>query len=210
MRLPFFRRQPEIPPQALVAGLGNPGRQYQNTRHNVGFRVIDLLAQRHRIDVSSTEKRAFVGYGRVEETSVLLAKPITFMNLSGECIAPLAKMANLKPEDVVVLSDEMDLPLGRLRIRRGGSAGGHNGLKSLIQHLGSDAFVRIRIGVGRPGSDAGSIDHVLGKFQRDELELVDDVLQRAADAVECILREGLEPAMNRYNIRAAPQPKAEE
>lgn len=200
MRLPFLRRQPRVPPRYLIAGLGNPGAQYQNTRHNVGFRVIDRLAEEHRIDVRAVEKRALVGYGSIGEDPVVLAKPQTFMNLSGESVVPLLRMLQLTPQDLVVVSDEMDLPLGRLRIRREGSAGGHNGLKSLIQHLGTQEFTRVRLGVGRP-AEGGNIDHVLGKFERDEIVPAQELVQRAAEAVEAILSEGVDAAMARYNAR---------
>jgi PTH1 family peptidyl-tRNA hydrolase len=201
MRIPFFRRQPAEPPRWLIVGLGNPGGEYHNTRHNVGFRVVDLLAERHRIDARKGEKRALVGYGRIEDTAVVLAKPQTFMNLSGESIAPLMRMLGLTPADVIVVTDDMDLPVGRLRLRREGSAGGHNGLKSLIQHLQTTEFPRVRIGVGRP-KEAGTIDHVLGKFEREEIGPVQEAVQRAADAVEVILAEGLDLAMSRFNPKA--------
>jgi PTH1 family peptidyl-tRNA hydrolase len=194
----FSRKQPEVPPRYLVVGLGNPGAEYQNTRHNVGFRVIDRLAERHRMDVKKFERRALVGYGAIEETAVALAKPQTYMNLSGESVAPLLRQLQLTPEDLIVVYDEMDLPVGRIRLRKQGSAGGHNGVKSLIQHLQTDAFARIRIGVGRPKGDP-SIDHVLGKFGRNEIEPIRDAIDRTADAVEAILAEGLDAAMNRFN-----------
>lgn len=182
----------------LIVGLGNPGAQYRNTRHNVGFECLVRLAEKHRIDLSKTEKRAKVGYGRIGDVPVVLAMPQTFMNLSGESIAPLMKMLSLKPVDVLVVVDEMDLPAGRLRIRKSGSAGGHNGLKSLIQHLGTEEFPRIRIGVGRP-SDGGAIDHVLGKFTRDEIEPIRESIGKAAEAVEYAVENGVEAAMNRFN-----------
>src|SRR6201999_1007910 len=142
------------------------GAEYQHTRHNVGFRVIDHLAAEHKIDVRNTEKRALVGYGKIKDVPVVLAKPITFMNLSGESVAPLLRMFELTPDDLIVVYDEMDLPLGRLRVRPDGSAGGHNGIKSLIQHLRTESFPRIRIGVGRP-AQSPSVDHVLGKWTRE-------------------------------------------
>jgi peptidyl-tRNA hydrolase, PTH1 family len=202
MRLPFVKRQPADPPRHLVVGLGNPGAEYQNTRHNVGFSVVDRLAAEHRIDARKTEKRSVVGYGRIRDVPVVLAKPLTFMNLSGESIRPLMRMLELRPEDIIVVTDDMDLPVGRLRVRAGGSAGGHNGLKSLIQHLGTQEFPRVRIGVGRPkGEGPGAIDHVLGKFGRDEIEPIQEAIRYAAEAVEVILSSGLEAAMSRYNQR---------
>ncbi len=198
MRLSFLNRQPKEPPQYLVVGLGNPGAQYRNTRHNVGFDCLQRLAEKHKIDVSRSERRSKVGYGRIGDVAVALAMPQTFMNLSGESIAPLMKSMGLKPADVIVVVDEMDLPTGRLRVRKSGSAGGHNGLKSLIQHLGTDEFPRIRIGVGRPPEGA-TIDHVLGKFERDEIEPIREALARAVEAVECATSDGVEAAMNRFN-----------
>ena len=201
MQIPFLRRQPVIPPRYLIVGLGNPGAEYQNTRHNVGFRAIDQLAAEHRIDTRKSEKRALVGYGTVEDTAVVLAKPITYMNNSGQSVAPLLRMLELQPQDLIVITDDMDLPVGRLRLRAEGSAGGHNGLKSLIQHLGTQEFPRVRIGVGRPRGDAEVIDHVLSKFQREELEPIEAAVQRAAEAVEAWIAQGPEAAMNRFNAR---------
>jgi PTH1 family peptidyl-tRNA hydrolase len=204
MRLPFLKRHPAEPPRYLIVGLGNPGPEYQNTRHNVGFRVIDTLATRHRIDARKMEKRALVGYGKIGDTGVLLAKPQTFMNLSGESIAPLMRMVELGPADVIVVYDDMDLPVGRLRLRADGSAGGHNGIKSLIQHLQTSSFPRVRIGVGRPGGDKAAVEHVLSKFGRDEIAPIQDAIERAADAAEAILTDGIERAMNRFNTGPAP------
>ncbi len=195
------RRQPgpgDLPPQWLVVGLGNPGPEYANTRHNVGFRVIDLLGQRHRIEVRSRERQSLGGYGKIGEESVALVKPQTYMNVSGRAVVSYSRAFAFKPESILVVYDDMDLPIGRLRIRPQGSAGGHNGIKSIIAELGSDAFPRVRIGVGRPrGGDA--IGHVLSKFTGPEVGEIRDAIERAADAVECILSDGLETAMNRFN-----------
>jgi len=199
MRIPFLRRQPAQPPRHLIAGLGNPGAEYHNTRHNVGFRVVDRLAEENRIQTGQVERRSLVGYGTLRDVGVVLAKPQTFMNLSGESIAPLARTLQLRPEDIIVITDDMDLPVGRIRVRPAGSAGGHNGLKSLIQHLGTDAFPRVRVGVGRPAQGSRNIDHVLGKFGRDEIEPLRAAMDRAVEAVEVIVVEGVEAAMNRFN-----------
>ena len=198
MRFPFLRRQPTVPPRHLIVGLGNPGAEYQHTRHNVGFRVVDHLAAQYKIDTRSTEKRALVGYGKIGDVAVVLAKPITFMNLSGESVAPLLRMFELTPEDLIVIYDEMDLPLGRLRVRPDGSAGGHNGIKSLIQHLRTESFSRVRVGVGRP-AQGNAIDHVLGKWTREELEPIAQAVQQAGEAVETIMTDGVQAAMNRFN-----------
>ncbi len=204
MNLPFLKRQPDRPAEWLIVGLGNPGAEYHNTRHNVGYRVVDLLAQANRIDNRHAHLRSLVGYGRIGETPVLLAKPITYMNLSGESIAPLSRFLSIAPDRILIVTDDMDLPVGKIRLRTGGSAGGHNGLKSLIQHLKTEDFPRIKIGVGRPAG--GTIDHVLGKFQRAELEPIAEALERAAAAVQVVLAEGMEPAMSRFNARE-PAPK---
>ncbi len=198
MHLPFLRRQPQVPLRYLIVGLGNPGAEYQHTRHNVGYRVVDQLAESSRIDVRHTQKRAWVGFGLLHDVPVLLAKPFTYMNLSGESVRPLLTMLELQPQDVIVVTDDMDLPVGKVRVRQRGSAGGHNGLKSLVHCLGTDEFPRIKIGVGRP-SQQQSIEHVLGKFRREELEPIADAIHRAALAVEIAVTEGVVAAMNRYN-----------
>jgi len=182
----------------MIVGLGNPGTQYRSTRHNVGFRVIDRLAERHRIPTSHSLKRALVGYGKIGEDGVVLVKPQTYMNLSGESVGPMMRMFQLTPADVIVVYDEMDLPVGRLRLRPEGSAGGHNGMKSLIQHLGTQEFPRVRIGVGRP-KEAPAVDHVLSTFGRDEIAPINEAVESAADAVEAIIGEGVQAAMNRFN-----------
>ena len=197
--MPFFsRKPPPAPPRYLIVGLGNPGPEYRHTRHNVGFEVIDRLAERHKIAVQKLERRALVGFGQIAETSVQLAKPMTFMNLSGDSISPMLKFAGLTPADLIVIVDDMDLPVGKLRLRKAGSAGGHNGLKSLIYRLGTEEFFRIRLGVGRP-SEGAVIDHVLSKFGRNELEPIAQGIDRAADAVETAVSQGFELAMNRFN-----------
>ncbi len=204
MRL-FGRKDPLPPVEWLVVGLGNPGPEYAQTRHNVGFRVIDLLAGRAGVAVKRLESRAQVGTGSIGERAALLVKPITYMNLCGESVGPLAGKVGVPPERVLVVSDDVDLPIGRLRLRPSGSAGGHNGLKSLIQHLRTNEFPRIRLGVGRPGERGETADHVLGKFSRAEEEIVREAVERAADAVELVLREGLAASMNRFN-RSEPPP----
>lgn len=186
----------------LIVGLGNPGKAYAGNRHNVGFRCIDRLAAEHRIPVRERRLRlkpikAVFGRGEVAVTPVVLAKPLTFMNLSGTAVAQLVRRLGVSPDDVIVIHDDMDLPLGKLRIRRGGSAGGHKGVTSVIDSLGSDGFIRIRIGIGRPDGD--EIAHVLGDFTADEKSMVTETVERAAGAVSCILGDGIEAAMNRYN-----------
>jgi PTH1 family peptidyl-tRNA hydrolase len=190
----------------LIVGLGNPGPEYRETRHNVGFRVVELLAQRHGIDLRKRRHQAAYGEGRIAGHAVLLAKPLTYMNLSGQAVAALARYHNLTPSEVLVVCDDTNLPLGRLRLRAQGSAGGHNGLKSIIGSLQTTEFPRVRIGVGAPDGQA-MVEHVLGRFDRAESEAIAATLEMAADAVELILREGVEVAMNRYNpAPSAPLP----
>ena len=186
----------------LIVGLGNPGKAYAGNRHNVGYHCIDRLAREHRIAVKERRLRlksvkAVFGRGRIDETPVVLAKPHTFMNLSGGAVAQLARRLGAAPDDLIVIHDDMDLPPGKIRIRRGGSAGGHRGAASVIDSLGSDGFIRVRIGIGRPASD--EIAHVLGDFTAEEKAVVTEAIDRATEAVRCILGDGIEAAMNRYN-----------
>jgi PTH1 family peptidyl-tRNA hydrolase len=198
----MFRR-PKISARHLVVGLGNPGPKYAGTRHNVGFMVVDLLSRRHRIAVKSLQHGARVGEGEIVSEPVALVKPLTFMNVCGRAIAPLASRHSLPPGNVVVVYDDADLPIGKIRIRARGSAGGHNGIKSIISALGSSEFPRIRIGIGR-SSGGDLVDHVLSGFRPAERAAIDRAIERAADAVECLISEGTEAAMNRFN---APEPE---
>jgi PTH1 family peptidyl-tRNA hydrolase len=184
----------------LIVGLGNPGSEYRDTRHNVGFMVADALAERWRVAGGWREKfdalhvKAMVG-----EESVVLAKPLTYMNLSGQAVAGLAGFYKIDPADVFIVTDDVALPLGRLRARREGGAGGHNGLKSIIQSLGTQAFPRMRVGVGRGDSRRDLADHVLGRFDADERDTVSAAVLRAADASELFLSDGIERVMNAFN-----------
>ncbi len=179
----------------LIVGLGNPGRKYAGTRHNVGFDVLDLLSERHRLEWESGPADALVTRWRPE--GALLAKPLTFMNLSGFAAGDLLRFYKIEPVDMLVIVDDVNLELGRLRARASGSAGGHNGLKSLIEQLG-DSFSRLRVGVGR-GDSRDLADHVLARFDEEERSVVDEVVGRAADASELFVREGIGPVMNRFN-----------
>ena len=184
----------------LVVGLGNPGDQYEPTRHNVGFAVADELAERCRVPLQRLKFRALTNTVTLEGQKVLLMKPVTYMNLSGEAVREAAAFYKVPPEHILVLSDEVALPPGKLRVRKGGSAGGHNGLKNIIAHLGSDQFPRIRLGVGqKPHPDYDMADWVLGKPQGEDKKAVEAAVVRAADAVECLLAKGPEEAMNRFN-----------
>lgn len=184
----------------LVVGLGNPGDQYEHTRHNVGFAVADELAERCRVPLQRLKFRALTNTVTLGGQKVLLMKPVTYMNLSGEAVREAAAFYKVPPEHILVLSDEVALPPGKLRVRTGGSAGGHNGLKNIIVHLGSDQFPRIRLGVGqKPHPDYDMADWVLGKPQGEDKTAVEAAVVRAADAVECLLAKGPEEAMNRFN-----------
>ena len=184
----------------LIVGLGNVGDKYEGTRHNVGFRVADELAERAGVPVQRLKYRALTGQAEIGGVRVLLMKPVTFMNLSGEAVRPAADFYKVPADHILVLSDDVSLPVGKLRIRRGGSAGGHNGLKNIIQHLGTDQFPRVKVGVGeKPHPDYDMADWVLGKFQGEDRKAIDQAVQRAADAVECLLREVPERAMSRFN-----------
>ncbi len=183
----------------LVVGLGNPGREYEQTRHNVGFMVVDALAERASARVSDKKFKARVGRARLQGEDCLLMKPETFMNLSGESVGPALGFFKLATQQVIVLHDELDLPLGKLKMKKGGGHGGHNGLRSLKKHLPDDGFVRIRIGIGRPPPQWDSADYVLSKFNRDEWTEVDRVVNDAADAVEAIFKDGVGKAMGRFN-----------
>jgi PTH1 family peptidyl-tRNA hydrolase len=181
----------------LVVGLGNPGRKYAGTRHNVGFDVVDALAARHRLEWEGAPAEALIAKWRT--AGALLVKPLTFMNLSGFAVGDLLRYYKVDVTDLLVIVDEVQLDLGRLRARASGSAGGHNGLKSLIEQLGTEDFARLRFGVGRGDSRRDLADHVLAMFDKDEQPVVEETVTRAAEAAEVFVTEGLEPMMNRFN-----------
>jgi PTH1 family peptidyl-tRNA hydrolase len=186
----------------LVVGLGNPGPKYVATRHNVGFMAVDELARRHGLRFSTKQADAEIARGEIGGTRVILARPQTYMNDSGRAVGALARFYKLPSSRVVVIYDELDLPVGTIRMREKGSANGHNGLKSVIQHLGTQNFPRIRIGISRPAiSDYKQIDWVLGRFTKDEQEVMDGTIPRAAEAIESIISMGMERAMNKYNTK---------
>ena len=184
----------------LLVCLGNPGDQYENTRHNVGFMVADELADRAGIPIQKLKYRALTNTTRLGGQKVLIMKPITYMNLSGEAVRQAVDFYKVPADHVLVVSDDTALAVGRLRIRKGGSAGGHNGLKNISQHLGTDQFPRGRLGVGeKPHPDYDLADWVLGKFQGEDKKAMEQAVKKAADAIECLLSQGLDKAMNRYN-----------
>ena len=184
----------------LIVGLGNMGGEYDHTRHNVGFDTVDALADRLDIPVQRLKYKALTNTAVISGEKVLLMKPVTFMNLSGEAVEQAASFYKVPPEHILVISDEVALPPGKLRIRPSGSAGGHNGLKNIIAHLHSDQFPRIRVGVGqKPHPDYDMAEWVLGRPQGEDRKAIDDAVNRAAQAVECIVREGTDRAMNKFN-----------
>lgn len=183
----------------LIVGLGNPGREYEATRHNIGFQVIDGLAERWSITSGKNQHKAFVGEGKFNNEKVILAKPLTYMNLSGEAVGALLRWYKLGPEDFIVVYDDLDLQPGKLRVRAQGSAGGHNGIKSIIQHLGTDTFPRLKVGIGRPQPGQPSADYVLSRFASPERDLIAQTITRAAEAVEAIITDGVIQAANIYN-----------
>ena len=180
----------------LIVGLGNPGREYAHTRHNVGFDVLDIFAKKRHARILSRQCHSLVGSFDHYGEQILLAKPQTFMNNSGLAVGEIARKYHLEPSDVLVIFDDLDLPMGKIRIRPQGSSGGHKGMTSIIRHLHSSEFPRIRIGIGRGGT---AINHVLSRFSRKDRQVMDPTLQDAADALNTILEEGIEAAMNVYN-----------
>jgi PTH1 family peptidyl-tRNA hydrolase len=181
-----------------IVGLGNPGPQYKGTRHNVGFEVVEEMARRAAIAFESAPAEALIAKWRRPDEAILLVKPLTFMNLSGQAVGELARYFKIEIADLIVVVDEVHLPLGKIRARANGSAGGHNGLKSVIAHLG-DGFARLRLGVGRGGEQRNLADHVLAKFDKDEAAEVARMTTRAADAAEMFIASGIGAVMNAFN-----------
>jgi PTH1 family peptidyl-tRNA hydrolase len=181
----------------LIVGLGNPGRKYAGTRHNVGFEILDTIAGRHGLEWETGPTDALITRWRAAQT--LLAKPLTFMNLSGHAVGDLLRFFKLDFIDLLVVVDDANLELGRLRARSSGSAGGHNGLKSLIAQFGTSEFARLRVGVGRGDGRKDLANHVLARFEPEEMQIVADAVARSADAAELFVAEGIGPVMNRYN-----------
>ncbi|MDQ0163413.1 aminoacyl-tRNA hydrolase [Bacillus alveayuensis] len=183
----------------VIVGLGNPGKQYDHTRHNVGFMVIDELAKRLNISLDRTKFKGVYGIFNHFAEKVILVKPLTYMNLSGECVRPLLDYYDIAVQDLVVIYDDLDLPVGKVRLRLKGSAGGHNGIKSLIQHLGTQDFKRIRIGIGRPNNGIKISDYVLSTFSLSEKEDINTAIIRSADACERWLQKPFLEVMNEFN-----------
>ena len=187
------------PPSLVIVGLGNPGGEYAGTRHNIGFWSLDRLAKEHSVTFSRRKRSALVGEGVVEGRRVALAKPRTFVNRSGGAITYLLARFRVSPRKLLIIYDDINLPVGKLRLRPRGSAGGHNGIKSIIEAVGTQDFPRMRVGVGRPSSDGNQIDHVLGAMSPEEQEATDDALKRVVQAVSTLLTEGIDATMSKFN-----------
>ncbi len=188
----------------LIAGLGNPGDRYAGTKHNIGFYVIDLLSEKYRIPVNKIKHKALVGLGRIGEHKVILVKPQTFMNLSGESLVSVTRYYDIASDHIIVVYDDADLEPGAVRIRPSGSSGSHNGMKSIIYLLGTEDFPRVRIGIGRQGPQQDLADYVLSRFAESDIPLVKEACQRAVEGIEYILSDGVELAMSRVNGKALP------
>ncbi len=188
----------------LIVGLGNPGREYSHNRHNVGFLCVNRLAKKYGFDFDRTQKRSRIAVGKINNEDVVLAKPHTYMNRSGEAVSALLKQYSLSLESLIVVHDDLDLPVGRIRIRPGGSAAGHKGVASVVAELGNADFIRVRVGIGHPQDDSavenrGVVDYVLGNFTPDEHQIMDEVIDKVVAAIVCIIAEGFTAAMNTYN-----------
>jgi PTH1 family peptidyl-tRNA hydrolase len=194
----------------LVAGLGNPGDKYRGTRHNVGFDVADLIATRHGLKFETAPAEALQSRWRRPDADVLLVKPLTFMNVSGQAVGELLRYFRIEIADVLIVTDDVNLPIGRLRARPGGTEGGHNGLKSITQHLGTIDYARLRIGVGRGDTRRDLADHVTARFEPDEKSAIDESIARAADAVEMWIGEGLLKVMNEFNREVKDEQEKDE
>ena len=181
----------------LIVGLGNPGKQYEQTRHNIGFDVIDYMANKYNIDVNREKFKGICGEGFIENKKVILLKPLTYMYLSGDSIRELANFYKLEDDEIIVVYDDISLDIGRLRIREKGSAGGHNGIKSIIQNLGGDKFPRVKVGVGQPKDNL--VNHVLGKFSKEDREHIEKVIPVVSDAIVEIVKNDAKESMNKFN-----------
>lgn len=192
----------EVMEMFLIVGLGNPGREYQNTRHNIGYDVIDRLAEAENVSVSDNKHRAIIGKGMIAGQKCILVKPITYMNLSGESVRELVDYYKVdETDELIVISDDISLDVGQLRVRKKGSAGGHNGLKNIILHLGHDKFMRVKMGVGEKPKGWDLADYVLGHFSDEERKIMDDVCDKAVEAVRMMVNGEADCAMNRFNTK---------
>lgn len=196
-----FKNQEKGQEIFVVVGLGNPGKQYEQTKHNVGFLVIDKLAEKYQIPMTKFQYKAFVGSGTIKNKKVVLVKPQTFMNLSGESVREIVNFYKVPQERFVVIYDDTSLPMGQIRLREKGSHGGHNGIRNIIQLMGTDVFGRIKVGIGEKPNGWDLADYVLAKFEPNDLPLMENGMDKATEAVEWILSRGMQDAMNRMNQR---------
>ena len=194
----------------LIVGLGNPGTRYRDTPHNAGFVAVDRFADRHHMEPEAKKFQGLFRRGRIRGEDVGVLKPETYMNLSGDAVADAVRYLPLEPEDIILVFDEMDLPGGRVRIRKSGGAGGHNGIQSVIDRLGTRDFPRVRIGVGRPAKKKRNVGYLLGKVRASEREVFDKTVDLAVDALDSLLDEGVDEAMNRYNGVSLVEPEEQE
>jgi PTH1 family peptidyl-tRNA hydrolase len=195
----------------IIAGLGNPGTEYEKTRHNVGFMALDALAKKHGVAIWKNKFDAKIGECIIDGEKTLLVKPETYMNLSGEAIGPLLNWYKLDSADLAVIHDDMDIETGTARIRMKGSAGGHNGIKSILSHVGTEDFARFRIGIGRPPKGWTVVDYVLARFNDEDKAKIDETIAKiVVPALECYIKSGVQLAMNRYNLRTKKKKKEEE
>lgn len=205
-----FKNQNQGQEFFVVAGLGNPGRQYADTKHNVGFQVIDKLAEKYGISVEKEKQKALIGDGMIQDRRVLLVKPQTFMNLSGESIREIVNFYKIPQENFVVIYDDTSMPAGQIRLREKGSHGGHNGIRNIIQQMGTDVFNRVKVGIGEKPNGWDLADYVLAKFPEEDLPLMEEGMDQAVKAVELILSRGMADAMNRMNRRPKKEKKKTE
>lgn len=195
----------------IIAGLGNPGKQYENTRHNIGYQVIEALADKHGIRVLESKFKGLIGKGMIGSEKVILVKPLTYMNLSGECIGEAVNYFKIdETAELIVVADDISLDVGHIRMRKKGSAGGHNGLKNIIAHLGHEEFIRIKMGVGNKPSGYDLADYVLGHFSKEETQILEESKKNAVLAIETILTDGIDKAMNLYNTKKVKKSKKED
>ena len=185
----------------IIVGLGNPGKQYENTRHNVGFNIIDILADEYGISVNKMKYKALIGEGRVGTEKVVLVKPVTYMNLSGESLAEIYNFYKVDTSNIVVIYDDIDLDVGKIRIRKKGSGGTHNGMRSIIKCLGSNEFPRVRVGISKPKNGQDLADFVLSRFSKEDEKSLQESFENSVAAVDCAIRNDLDLAMNRYNVK---------
>lgn len=183
----------------IIVGLGNPGKEYENTRHNVGFKVMDLVSKKLNIDVNKAKFKGIIGSKGCLDKKIILCKPQTYMNLSGDCVQELLKYYKANIEDLIVIYDDIDIEVGKIRVRPSGSPGTHNGMKDITKKIGSKDFIRVRVGTGKPKEGRDLADYVLSNFDKNEQKLIDEAIENASEAVLEVMNNGIESAMNKFN-----------